>query len=324
MMSQIAGGMDGTNTQWGGNHFIVGTVFGPSGTRIDTKMRLRLTALGRGEMIAMTDDSGRFIFTRLPAGSYTVSIDDDKDYDAVSQSVEISHSGGSSPQSYAISLRLVDKKKPIARPAVIRSENAGVSKKAVDLYLKAKEFAALNDHKAAIEQLKLAIADYPTFLDAHNELGIQYLKLNELDTAVEMLTAALKIKPNAFEPQINLGIALFRLKRYRDAETSLRAAIGLKDRSAVAHYYLGRTLTNLERYDDAEKELNEAILTGGTGMNEAHRMLATLFITKGDDRRAIGSLETYLNLVPDARDAEELRKVIVQLKTQRQSAPKPF
>lgn len=321
-MSQIAGGMDGTNTQWGGNHYIVGTVFGPSGRRIDTKIRLRLSSLGRSEMIAMTDDSGRFIFTRLPAGSYTVSIDDERDFEAVSQFVEISQSANSSPQSYAISLRLVEKKKPIARPAVIRSENAGVSKTATAFYLKAKELAQLNDHKAAIEQLKLAIADYPAFLDAYNELGVQYMKLNELDKAVEALAAALKIKPNAFEPQLNLGIALFRLKKYAAAEASLRATIGLKDQSAVAHYYLGRTLTNLERYDDAEKELNEAILIGGTEMYEAHRMLATLFIAKGDDRRAIGSLETYLNLVPDARDAEDLRKVIVQLKTQRQGAPK--
>ena len=321
VMSQIAGGMDGTNTQWGGNHFIVGTVFLPSGRRVDTKIRLRLSSLIRSEIIAMTDDSGRFIFTRLPAGSYTVNIDEDNDFEAVSRAVEIPRDPN--PQSYAISLYLIEKKKSAGKPAVVRSEIAGVSKQATNLYAKAKEFARQNDHKAAIEQLKLAIADYPAFLDAYNELGVQYMLLNELDQAAEALTAALKIKPNAFEPQVNLGIVQFRSKKYVDAETSLRAALIVKDQSAVAHYYLGRTLTNLERYDDAEKELNAAIAIGGTEMKEAHRMLGTLYIAKGDDARAIDALETYLKISPGAKDAENLRKVIAELKAPRPSAPKP-
>jgi hypothetical protein len=44
-------------------------------------------------------------------------------------------------------------------------------------------------------------------------------------------------------------------------------------------------------------------------------MLANLYIAKGDDMKAVSEIEIYLKLVPDAPDADNLRKVISQLKT---------
>ena len=122
------------------------------------------------------------------------------------------------------------------------------------------------------------------------------------------------MKPDAFEPMLNLGIVLFRMNKYKDAETLLRDVIKLKAQSAIGHFYLGRTLIKLKNYDDAERELNLAITIGGTEMNEAHRMLAMLYIDKDDRVKAISSLETYLKLVPTAPDAEKLRDAIKQLK----------
>jgi tetratricopeptide (TPR) repeat protein len=152
---------------------------------------------------------------------------------------------------------------------------------------------------------------------------VQYLRLNQLDNADEALAAALKIDPAAFEPLINRGITIFRLKRYADAEPLLRQAVEKKSDSSIAHYYLGRTLTSLERYDDAEKELNSAVTLGGNEMKEAHRMLATMFIAKGDNKKAVNALEIYLGLVPTASDAAYLRDVIAQLKASDLS-PKPL
>ena len=54
---QIAGGLDGLNTRWGGNNFIVGTVFWPSGKRVDARLGLRLRSLTRSDILSTTDDS---------------------------------------------------------------------------------------------------------------------------------------------------------------------------------------------------------------------------------------------------------------------------
>lgn len=322
--AQIPGGMNETvNTNLGGNNFIVGRVFWPSGRPVNVRLRIKLVSVSvaAGEIISTTDDSGKFVFSRVGAGSYSIVIDREKDFEPVTQSIEIDRSRNPIAQTYTVSIRLTDSAKPLTKTGVINTESSAVPKRALERYNKALKLAGAKDHKRAIEQLRLAVVEYPQFVDAYNEIGVQYMRLNELEKADEALQAALKIKPKAFEPLLNQGITLFRLTRYSEAEQSLRKAISLKEKSTVAHYYLGRCLTSLERYDEAEKELNSAITVGGGEMIEAHRMLASLFIAKGDDRRAADELEIYLRLAPEAPDAAKLRQIIRQLRSPRPTQP---
>ncbi len=318
-LSQIAGGMsETTTTRLGGNNFVAGTVFWPSGTPVNRRLRVKLVSPAAGEVVTSTDERGQFIFSGLGSGSYSIVIDREQDFEPASQSVEINESRSRIPQTYTISIRLVERSSPTAKPTVISPEELKIPRTASDSYRKAVELSNAGDHKAAIEKLKLAIAEFPGYADAYNELGVQYMRLNELDLADAALVEAVKIKPDAFEPTLNRGITLFRLKRYSEAETVLRSAVKIKPSSAVPHYYLGRALTILERFDEAESELNAALSAGEGQMNEAHRMLANLYLAKGDDRRAAESLEAYLKLVPEAPDAEKLRGVIRTLR----AAPK--
>lgn len=317
VIAQIPQGMNETNnTHWGGNNYLVGTVFYPDGSRVNTKMNIRLRSPQKGDVIALTDDTGRFAFSGLASGSYFLVIEDEKDFEPVSQQVEVIQNRNPIPQSYTLSIRLVDKLKRVQKPSILRVEDAKIPKTAIEHYTKSLELSKKNDHLAAVEQLRLAIAEYPLFVNAYNELGVQYQKLNDLGKADEAFSAALKIKPNALEPMINHGIVLFRLSRLAEAEAALRAVLKDSERSAVGHFYLGRTLAKLNGYDEAEKELNLAITIGGLEMNEAHRMLAMMYIDKDDRPKAVSSLETYLKLVPTAPDAEKLRDAIKQLKGQ--------
>jgi len=92
-------------------------------------------------------------------------------------------------------------------------------------------------------------------------------------------------------------------------------ACAISEHAAIAHYYLGRLFTNTEKYDEAEKEFKAALAIDSKQMNEAHRMLANLFIVNGDAPRAVEELEIYLKLMPRAPDADNLRKVMNQLKS---------
>lgn len=314
---QIPQGMNETNnTHWGGNNYLVGTVFFPDGTRVNIKMNIRLRSVQKGDVLALTDDTGKFVFSGLSSGLYFIVLEDDRDYEPVNQQVEVIQNRSAIPQSYTVSIRLVDKVKQAQKPSILRVADAGIPKAAVEHYNSSVQLSKKGDHNSAIQELRLAIAEYPMFVNAYNELGVQYQKLNDLARAEESFTAALKIKADAIEPMVNRGIVLFRMSRFKEAETALRDAIKVKDQSAVAHFYLGRTLAKLTSYEEAEKELNLAVTIGGTEMNEAHRMLAMMYIDKDDRAKAVASLETYLKLVPNAPDAEKLREAIKQLKGQ--------
>lgn len=307
-------GTPSENSRLGGLNVIAGTVHWPDGSRADRRINVKIRPQTSGDILLLTDESGQFIVINLPAGFYNVIIDSENGFEPVNQLVEIVTDGDRLKPVYTVSIRLVEKKKAESKAAVVKAESAGIPNRAKRFYARAMELGKAADHAGAITQLKLAIAEYPKFLEAHNELGVQYQKLNDLKNAELSLRAALAIKPHAFESMLNLGIVLFRTNRLTEAETSLREVVRIKDNSAIGHFYLGRSLAKLKNYDEAEKELNLAISLGGDEMHEAHRMLGIMYIDKDDRSKAAASLEKYLQLVPAAPDAEQLRQAIAQLK----------
>lgn len=316
-MGQIAGGLnETTNTRLGGNNYIVGTVYSPDGVPITTRMRIKLTSPEWGDILATTDDRGKFVFSGVGSGVYMVVIDREKEYEPVSQEVEIIRARSTVPETYFVSIRLrfVEEKKPKTGPAVISAANAGVPKAALDHYESASKLAHQKDLKGAIKELKLAVSEYPSFVSAHNQIGVLYLRLNELDHADEAFKAALKINPEAYEPLLNRGIALYKLGKFKDAETSFRHTLKIRADSSVSQYYLGRTLNKLNRNEEAETALLTCLKMSPNDFSEAHRVLAAIYLDRGTLPRVIEELEAYLKVVPTAPDVDNLRKVIEQSK----------
>ena len=303
----------------GGRFTVQGTIVFPSGQRVDRPLKVRLSTATRGEISAMTDTNGRFVFPRLSPGNYTITIDGDNNYEVVNEPVSIVQAGrsvGTTEEVIPVLIRLKAKTGGDAKAAVVNADLANVPKPALDLYYSALKVAQEGKNKAAIDKLNQAIAAHPNFMLAFNELGVQYQKLGDLDKANEALEAALKISPDGFTPLLNHGIVLVRLKRFAEAEADLRAALKQNEQSAIARFYLGRALAYLGHFDEAEQELNAAITLGGDQMKEAHRYLGAIYHARGDDTRAIAQLETYLRIAPNAEDADSVRQLIKQLKKQ--------
>ena len=268
----------------------------------------------RGDRISTTDEYGNFVFRGVPSGDFVVVIDREQDFEPFSQNVSVIQPRGMPSQTIYLSIRLELKGRAEAKPGVLNAEFVNVPKPALSHYNNAVEQAKKGDHQGAIEQLKLAIKEYPSFMLAFNELGVQYLKLNQLENADEAFQRALKITPDAFAALINRGIANVMMKRYGEAVPILRKALKKNDQSAVGHYFLGQALANLGLFEQAEKELLASLELGKEEMKEAHRILAIIYTSRGAKKQAADELETYLKLAPDAPDAENLKAMIRQLK----------
>jgi Flp pilus assembly protein TadD len=310
----IPQGAASTDTGFGGVNTISGTIVSSTGQRIERHVSVRLRTMTRGDRISTTDENGNFVFRGVPSGDYVVVIDKEQDFEPFSQTVSVIQPRGMPPQTYYLTIRLQLKGRVKAKPGVLNAEFANVPKPALVHYDKAGEQAKKGDHRGAVEQLKLAIKEYPSFMLAFNELGVEYLKLNELENADEAFQSALKITPDAFAALINRGIANFMMKRYGEAVPILRKALAKNDQSAVGHYFLGLALANLGLFEDAEKELLASLKLGKEEMKEAHRMLAIIYASRGAKKQAADELEAYLKLAPNAPDAEQLKDKIRQLK----------
>jgi Flp pilus assembly protein TadD len=301
------------DTGLGGVNTINGSVIA-GGQRLQRRITVRIQSMTRGDRVVMTDDYGNFTFRGLVSGDYTILIDKEKDFRPFSQVVSIIQPRGFPPQTYTLSVRLEWKEPKDAKPAVLNVEFANVPKPALVHYDNALEQAKRNDHSAAIEELKLAIKEYPSFSQAFNELGVQYLKLNELEKADESFQEAVKINPDAVSSLINRGITNVLMKRYGEAVPILRKSLLKNKQSAVAHYFLGQALANLGLFDDAEKELLASLELGKEEMKEAHRILAIIYASRGARQQAADQLDAYLKLAPDAPDAQKLKDKVRQLR----------
>jgi tetratricopeptide (TPR) repeat protein len=318
-VTQILPG-EGMDSGLGGNNTIAGTVYTPAG-RISTRITIRLTTMTRGDRVSSTDDRGNFVFRGVPSGSYTIIIDKEKDFEPYTQAVDVIQLRGTPPQTYTLNIRLTPKASAQPKPSVIDAALASLSGRGKMIFTKAQELEKAGDHTGAVEQLLLLTSEFPNFMLGFNELGSEYLRMGEFERADNALQSALKLDPTAFAPQLNRGIALVSLKRYETAEPVLRSAKKINEQSGPVRYFLGTALANLGKFDEAEKELVTAVGMGGKEMAEAHRILAIIYSSRGDKKRAATELETYLQINPSATDAEQLRKVIQQLKEQETQTP---
>jgi Flp pilus assembly protein TadD len=303
----------------GGRSVIDGRIYYPSGRPLDKRVRVRLSGIRGGEQTAISDDNGAFVFRRLPTGKYTLTIDAGKEYEPVSESVEIREILGSQVTTLTIQLKL--KSSSSSKPATVDAMMAGVPKPAVKLYQQGLAAAQKGDRRKAIEHLKNAVTLHPGFVPALNELGVQYLRLGQFDDAAEAFLSAIKIAPDEFSPRLNYGILLVQKRDFAAAEAELRRAVERNDASSIAHLYRGRALIGLDRTDEAEKELRRAIDLGGEAVALAHRYLGALYNQRGDDARAIEELEAFLRLAPQDKDAESIRAILKRLRERAAGRP---
>ena len=277
-------------------------------------MGVRITSQMRGDRLGMTDEGGHFLFSGLASGDYIVSIDKEELFKPFSQSFSVIQLAGAPPQTYYMNIRLTLKPSDQLPPGVINAQFAEVPKNALEIYNKGVELVGKGDARGAIEQFKLATSEYPKFMLAYNDMGVQHLRLGELESADAALLKAIEIKPDAFAPVMNRGMVLFHLKRYSEAAGVLRKAVQLNTEAPVGHYFYGQALANLGLFDQAEKELVIALKSGQAEMNEGHRILAIIYNSRGDKKNAISHIEAYLKGNPKAEDAEQLRALVKQLK----------
>ncbi|HEX8142249.1 MAG TPA: tetratricopeptide repeat protein [Pyrinomonadaceae bacterium] len=301
----------------GGNNIIQGRIFYPSGRSFDRKLQVRISSVRGLDYSTLSDENGAFTFRRLPGGTYYVTVEAGKEYFPVNEIVSIVETfRTSSIQTYAIQIQLQLKSTSEGRPGVLNAGFAGVPKPALDLYEKAIKAAQAGDNKRAVESLKEAIALHPQFALAYNELGVQYFKLGDLGDAADALREAIKIAPESFSPRLNYGVVLFYKKQYQSAGEELDHALKINESSALAHFYRGRVYVKTNNLPKAEPEFQRAIsLGGGAEINEAHRYLAGIYNEQGNYALALKELETYLKVSPKVKDAEQIRKIIQELRS---------
>jgi tetratricopeptide (TPR) repeat protein len=297
------------------NAIIEGRVLLPSGQSVNFNVKITLSELHRPLATIYTNKHAEFRFPNLREGEYFVrAIADENIYEPVTQRLWL---GRSLSYQLTITLRkkeeIANRKSGAQVVSAAELDRAAQKEAAQKEYDQAARLAGKGDARQAIERFQRAIAIYPDYIEARNDLGAQYLKLKRFDEASEQFRIVLEKNPRYFNSRFNLGLVLIERKDYAAAILQLNQAVAIDGARAAPRLWLGVALLQTGDLPGAESELTRALITGGANFIAVHYYLAQVYLRRGDSADASRSLKAYLEAAPKGEYAEEARMLLKKL-----------
>ena len=315
--SAQGGGRPASNEASGGSNAgsIQGRVVLPNGSPISRPVKVTLRVLKGDKSVVYTDTEGVFDISSLAPGSYTLEVEPDKEhnFEGVSERVQIYGKSSTFVTLYlkeSVSVKEKGKSGVVSTGELDQKVPAAAAKE-FERGARAREEGRLDE---AVAHLRKALAVYPEFLKARNDLGAYLLAQGKLEEAAEELRRATEMDPNSFNPHLNLGIVLIQQQKFREAADVLGRALSLDPTSAAARLYAGVALLGSGDAGRAERELANAYEAGGSQYALAQFYLGKLYADRGERALALRAFETYLRDKPDAANAEKVRRLIESLR----------
>jgi outer membrane protein assembly factor BamD (BamD/ComL family) len=208
------------------------------------------------------------------------------------------------------------------------------ARKAYEKGLDAEKHGKLPNARKYFEN---AVEIYPTYVNAWFQLGTVLEKDNQKDAARAAYTRATTIDNRFLPPYLSLASMAFQAENWTEV-LSLTAHIFDLDplnRSAVTGYvvdsdpfncadaYFYNALANYKLNNIAEAEKSALKAEHMAMLNafpQLHLLLAEIFARKDDYTTAISELQIYLQLVPNAKNVEQVRVQLARLQKLNDSA----
>lgn len=266
-----------------------------------------------GELVEQrtTDSSGRFRFSRLASGQYTVSAKS-PGFVVAPQIVDVNRIA----RRNHLLLQLVAETSPFATRNASRRGvvDANVPEKASKEMERAREALAKKKVEEGILHLEKAVGVFPNFLEAQILLGSTYMDAGQLSKAEDAFRTALKIDRKSVSALVSLGELLRRQKDYSNAEQMLLEALKHDETAWVGHYTLGRVYWETNEIVKGGRAIGRTIQLNPE-FAEAHLLGGNVFIRLGMTANAIVEYEEYLRLAPQGPLAPQTQQLIQKLRT---------
>lgn len=112
------------------------------------------------------------------------------------------------------------------------------------------------------------------------------------------------------EAHFRLGAVLNKRNRFAEAVPEFEKTLELQPNAVMAHLQLGAALLQLKRLAEAERELLKAYELGGVRAGAAQLLLGQTYHSQNKYELAVKAFEQYLNDVPNAPNAAQVREAI--------------
>ena len=197
--------------------------------------------------------------------------------------------------------------------ALVSASDLGIPTRARKELERANELFRKQDLMNAIEKLRKAIAIYPAYAVAYNNLGVIYARLGDREHERDALERAISIDERFALAYVNLGKMDIAVGDFPSAETALNKASGVDSAEP-------QTLILLAYAELMDRRFKEAVAASRKAHTLdkphalVHRMAASAYEQEGDPVDAIAELELFLAEEPTGSRADAARTELARVR----------
>lgn len=276
-----------------------GQIYMPNGAPIQKVTRFTLTTdNGQRTEIYFTDSNGRISVLPAPAGLYKITVESDgESFDTTVAQFDSRYAGN----QIIVTLQPLKAKVPAPPPGEINVNEVDkkVAPKAKESYNAALALIQTNQLEQAVAPLKQAISLQKDYFQAHNDLGVLYMKLDKLPEAEEMLRQAIKLNDKVYLPQLNLGVVLNRQNNFKEAADVLLKLQRRYPEVNKIHVPLVEALIGSQDWAGAEAEIKKALAVADADQVDLKVKMGMVEIRQGKFDAAIVVLREAIKAEPD-------------------------
>jgi Flp pilus assembly protein TadD len=281
-------------------------------------MHVRVELLNdTGLMVAqqVTDQDGRSSFQIMGTGAFRVRVSGNDIEDTVSEPVQIDQD----QMSHMLFIHVKPKQAAVqsnatkGSPAVTSAAQLRVPPEAQKAFNRGLAAWQNKDYAQAAQEFEKAVAIYPQFDLAYNNLGVMYAHLNQEDKARAAFEKAVELNDKSPDADRNLARMMLRTKDFVRAEDLLNKSLAIEPTNPGS-------LTMLAVAEIANGQVDEALVTARKvhavphdGYALAHFVAGQALEQKQDFQQASVEYQTYLKENPNGPEASAVKNALSRL-----------
>jgi tetratricopeptide (TPR) repeat protein len=312
MMALIIGAITSATAQAQSETFTISGQVSFFSGRPAARMLVKLNTRAGMVREAFTNDQGRFEFTEIHGGVFTLMASNPADPSQKSEVVERETPNRVLTDHIYVNLTLGEAgPAKSSKPGVITVDEAErkVPKAAQKAFRQGLIFKDDNDLIKALESFSQAIALYPEYVRALVERGDIYIAQRKLDQAAAEFQRATKINGRDGPALRGSGYCKLEKQEFFEAVELFEKSISADPNNANTHLLLGIANLELDRREPARDALQKALSFDTQPVPRAHIYLANLYARERQYLQAADELHKYIEAEPMAAEASGLREV---------------
>jgi Tfp pilus assembly protein PilF len=268
-----------------------------------------LSISGSTVEIGATDTSGTARFTRLTPAKYKLRITGDGIVTTESAEIDMTDSGPSITEFVR-----VQREPQRIDVAPLPPIDVNVPPEARKEFDKASEKLEQKNWADAKTHLERAIAIYPKYALAYNNLALTYLNLNQSEKAVETFRTAAELDEHLPQANLYLGRFYYDNKDYKQAEPFLlRASDGAPKNPQILLALANTQMKNGELDQSLLNAQKVHSLPDYKPFAMAHLIAAQILSDRGKTQDAAEEYRRFLREVPESPMADRVKDALSKL-----------